>query len=341
LRTQEKETAESPTFHNGQLAFEQLAATLRAQIEAGLSAIVPSTPTLLYAPVRYMVDAGGKRVRPLLVGLAALASDASNESWLPSAIAVELLHTFTLVHDDIMDNADTRRGTPTVHIKFGRDAAILSGDVMIAVALEALARSKSNTRELLSEFALGFKRVCEGQALDKEFETRNDIRLVDYEEMILLKTASIIELAATLGAWSSGGKYVEELRAFARHTGMAFQVLDDLLDLTADHASFGKTIGGDILEGKRTFLYVEAMEHYPKLEPEAKALMDRIGNRLATTEDVVLAERLFEDIGILRETRRRIELETEKAQEALSAMPKGEHRDHLHRFSDYLLGRAT
>ncbi len=313
---------------------------MRRDIEQALAKIVPAKPASLYDPVRYILGAGGKRVRPLLTGLSAKAAGSGpNTSWISAAVAVELLHTFTLVHDDIMDKAESRRNKPTVHIEYGVDAAILSGDVMIALALQALSRHAEHSHELVEEFALGFKRVCEGQAFDKEFETRHDISMDDYREMILLKTSSIFELSAVLGAYAASGRLVEPLRQFARHTGLAFQMLDDLLDLTADHASFGKTIGGDILEGKRTFLYVEAMDQYSRMTPEEKALMDRIAAHRATVLDVPLARNLFEKLGVLATTRSMIQKETERAQKALEKVPTQKDRAALVTFSDYLLGR--
>jgi len=316
------------------------AETMRQQIDHALSASVPKAPSSLYDPVRYILAAGGKRVRPVLTGLAAKAAGAGpNTSWISAAVAVELLHTFTLIHDDIMDKAESRRGKPTVHIAFGNDAAILSGDVMIALALESLSRHSEQSHELLEEFSLGFKRVCEGQAFDKEFETRHDISMDDYHQMILLKTSSIFELAATLGAYAAGGRIVEPLRQFARHTGLAFQMLDDLLDLTADLAAFGKTIGGDILEGKRTFLYVEAMGQYSKMTSGNRTLMDRIAAHEATLADVPLARDLFDNLGVLQTTRVMIQKETELAQSALQKVPNPRDRAALVAFSEYLLGR--
>jgi geranylgeranyl diphosphate synthase type II len=324
------------------LEFERATAAekMRREIEQALAKIVPSTPTSLYDPVRHILGAGGKRVRPILTGLSAKAAGSGpNNSWITAAVAIELLHTFTLVHDDIMDKAESRRGKPTVHTEFGIDAAILSGDVMVALALQSLSRHAEHSHELVEEFSLGFRRVCEGQAYDKEFETRHDISMDDYREMILLKTSSIFELSAVLGAYAASGRLVEPLRQFARHTGLAFQMLDDLLDLTADHAAFGKTIGGDILEGKRTFLYVEAMDQYARMTPEEKALMDRIAAHLATVNDIAVARILFEKLGVLETTRSMIQKETELAQLALEKVPAQKDRAALVAFSDYLLGR--
>lgn len=323
--------------------FRSVSDEYASEIEAFLSEFIPSEPYSLYDPVRYILSAGGKRVRPILTALAAFAVHPGHSpNWIPGGAAIELLHTFTLVHDDIMDNAETRRGKPSVHVAFGRDAAILSGDVIIALATEALSKHQGeHTKEMLHEFALGFIRVCEGQALDKAFENRHDIAHEDYLMMIRLKTASIFELAATLGAYAGGGLYVEEMRLFARHTGLAFQMLDDLLDLTAMNVAFGKTIGGDILEGKRTFLFVEAMQHYPSMTVEERALMDRIASHAANADDILLAQHLFERIGVIERTRKMIAQETTIAQDALMRLPESQNRDSLVEFSKFLLARAT
>ncbi|HEX5316829.1 MAG TPA: polyprenyl synthetase family protein, partial [Candidatus Kapabacteria bacterium] len=147
------------------------------KINAYLNQLIPAEPQSLYDPVRAALSSGGKRIRPTLTALA--AGDAPESAWLPAAAAVELLHAFTLVHDDIMDNAETRRGSPTVHIAFGINAAILSGDVIVALATETLSRAP-NAGEMLAEFSAGFRAVCEGQALDKDFEERDDVSKEEY-----------------------------------------------------------------------------------------------------------------------------------------------------------------
>jgi geranylgeranyl diphosphate synthase type II len=322
--------------------FQTRVRDLTEDVDGFLRELVPPEPSSLYDPVRHILSAGGKRVRPILTALAAYASESgTTPNWVAAGTAVELLHTFTLVHDDIMDNAETRRGKPAVHIAYGRDAAILSGDVMIGLATRALSGYQGEwIREMLHEFSLGFVRVCEGQALDKAYENRHDIAHTDYHMMIRFKTASIFELSAVLGAYVGGAHYVEPLRQFARHIGLAFQMSDDLLDLTAEHASFGKMIGGDILEGKRTFLFVEAMEHYATMTVEEKAFMDRIASHSATTDDIPIAQMLFARLGVLDRTRNMIEEETRTAQIALAALPDSEHRGMLLSYSEFLLSRA-
>ncbi len=322
-------------------SFDTHAESLRVHIEQYLATSVPPGLPSLYDPVRDMLTAGGKRVRPLLTALAA-GPDAPSDHWLPAACAVELLHTFTLVHDDIMDNAASRRGRPTTHVAYGVNTAILSGDVIIALATESLARTTSPTVHfMLEEFGLAFRRVCEGQALDKEFELRDDLTVEEYLHMIDLKTSKVLELAAVLGALAVESSHKEDLRAFAHHLGLAFQISDDLLDLTADQAAFGKTIGGDIVEGKRTLLFVCATEHYSRMNVQQRALMDRIRDHAATAEDVPLARELFSTLGVLTSAERIAKQETDRAKAALGRVPVSEARQHLEVFCDRLLGRSS
>ncbi len=312
---------------------------IRKQIELHLIKLVPETPHSLYDPIRYALKSGGKHIRPVLTYFASLSN--SKADWLPAACAVELLHDFTLVHDDIMDNAATRHGKPTIHEQYDVNTAILAGDVIIALAEESLTSGKYEfSDEMMSEFATGFRSVCEGQAFDKEFELRRDVTTEEYFRMIELKTAKMLELAAVLGAYTAGGENVEELRAFAHHAGVAFQVRDDLLDLTADEATFGKTIGGDILEGKRSYLFVTAMQSFDSVEPEDRDLLIRIQERKATTFDVHHAKKLFTEIGVIENTRKRIEEETMTARKNVENIRSAEVRRALLQFSEYLLGRV-
>jgi len=301
----------------------------------------PVHPAELYEPISYILSIGGKRMRPALLLMACDLFGGNIDDALSPALAIEVFHNFTLMHDDIMDNAATRRGLPTVHVQFGTNAAILSGDVLIALAQESLSKMGSSfASRMIAEFANGFRMVCEGQALDKEYETRENISVAEYLAMIDLKTAKVLELAGVLGALSGTGEYLEEIRSLAHHLGLAFQIGDDLLDLTATHAELGKTIGGDILEGKRTFLFVTAMETYDQLTETDRALLDRIRNRAANPDDVGTARLLFDRIGVLSSAQRAKKDQTVLAKNALGAIPAGVARDRLDAFSDYLLERA-
>lgn len=321
--------------------FITLTRAKREEIESYIQSLVPGAPISLYGPVRHLLGAGGKRVRPLLTYLTSALGTTGQ--WKECGAAVELLHTFTLVHDDIMDNAATRRTLPTVHAKYGANAAILSGDVLIALANEALAAAQSDhTRLLQSEFAKGFRYVCEGQALDKDFETADAVAIEEYIDMIDLKTAKVMEMSAVMGAISGGAlEHIESVRRFAHHIGIAFQILDDLLDLTAVEADFGKTIGGDILEGKRTYLLVTAMEQRSTMSAADVALLDRILSRSALPNDIGSARHLFTNTGVIDRARTRIHEETNIAYSALARLPEAQARIQLQKFAEMLLARSN
>ncbi|MEI8134348.1 MAG: polyprenyl synthetase family protein [bacterium] len=319
--------------------FSQLTQTALEKIESRLIEIIPESPRSLYDPIRYALQAGGKRIRPLLTYLSSISDESAN--WLAAACAVELLHSFTLIHDDIMDNADTRRGRQTVHIKYNVNSAILSGDTIVALAQEVLASGKYEFGDkMMSEFASGFRAVCEGQAYDKEFETSESVTLADYRNMIDLKSAKLLELAAVLGNYSAGGKEVETIRTFTHHIGIAFQMMDDLLDLTAESASLGKMIGGDILEGKRTFLFISALEKIASLNLRDEELLIRIRDRAATVEDIPKAKDLFHSLGIIESAHTEIHTETLRANEILKQIKHESLRSALLSYSNYLLRRT-
>ncbi len=311
---------------------------LKIEIEQYLASQIPEQPRSLYDPVRSSIAFGGKRARPILTALAAGIGIPPSE-WLPAAAAVELLHTFTLVHDDIMDNAALRRGKPAVHVAFGSNAAILSGDVIIALATECLAHA-TDAKSMLAEFSIGFRGVCEGQALDKEFETCDDITMSDYLTMIELKTSRIFELAAVLGAIARGGAYREDMRGFARELGLAFQLQDDLLDLIGT-PDFGKTIGGDILEGKRTVLFVLAMDRYKDCTNEERDLLDQLRGHRSTMEDVAPIRELFKRLGVLESVAGMISVHANRSVEQLSVIMDVEMREGLIDYSKQLLGLAN
>lgn len=316
-----------------------LSAELRSQFEARLSQVIPADPESLYSPVRQVVAAGGKRVRPMLTALCYQLTK-QDDGWIDAGIAIELLHTFTLVHDDIMDNAATRRGQPTVHAQYGTSEAILAGDVMIALAQHTLAKdAHSQSAQMLREFSTGFIRVCEGQAYDKEFEHQEYVSVSDYIRMIDLKTAKVLETAAVLGALAAGDlTHVEPVREFAHHVGIAFQIQDDLLDLTAEHPDFGKTIGGDILEGKRTYLLLKLIEKKDSLPPDEHTRIERVLAGVATEADIEPMRTLMRTSGVLSETQAAVEQQTALALGSLSRINADTAL--LRQFAEQLLKRS-
>lgn len=224
----------------------------------------PVTPKDLYDPIAYILDLGGKRIRPVLV---LMASDIFSEnplSSMPAALAVEIFHNFTLLHDDVMDHADIRRGKPTVHKKWNENAAILSGDAMLILAYQYLAKVDTDKLAvLLPVFSQTAIEVCEGQQYDMDFETRDNVTVDEYMEMIRLKTAVLLGCALKMGALHSGSSMSDAdlLYRFGESIGLAFQLKDDLLDVYGDVAKFGKNIGGDIVSNKKTFLLISAQQN--------------------------------------------------------------------------------
>ncbi len=221
------------------------------------------SPTGLYQPVDYIMQLGGKRLRPILVLMGYRLFHDSHEPALPLALAVEIFHNFSLVHDDIMDDAPLRRGKPTVHELFDVNTGILSGDVMLISCYEFLLKAPAPVIPALvrtfNEVAI---KVCEGQQYDMDFETRIDVTIPAYLKMIEYKTAALIEGSLKLGAIlaDSGAENCQLLGAFGRNIGLAFQMQDDILDTFGDPAKFGKKVGGDILNNKKTFLLLKAQE---------------------------------------------------------------------------------
>ena len=247
---------------------------------------LPSEPERLYDPIRYSLGGGGKRLRPMLLLLSCELFSDRVESALPAAAAVEIFHNFTLLHDDIMDNAAMRRGKPSVYARWGGNVAILSGDAMLIYAYRLLGQtapaSLPRILEVFNAMALG---VCEGQQYDMDFEQKQKVSVVEYMSMIELKTSVLMAGSAMIGAILGGADDDQSRRIhqFAIELGMAFQLQDDLLDSYGDE-ELGKRIGGDILEGKKTYLMVTAMSRAkeaqreilrhtykdPKLSPEEK-----------------------------------------------------------------------
>ena len=226
-------------------------------------------PAELYDPITYTLNLGGKRIRPLLVLIGCDLFDGDPEKAGAAALAIELFHNFTLLHDDIMDKAPLRRGKETVYKKWNTNVAILSGDTMFALACEYLSRSDPDVLPyLFSEFTRTARMVCEGQQYDMNFEYRKVVTIGEYLEMIRLKTAVLIGCSLKLGALLAHAPVDEttKIYTFGENIGMAFQLQDDLLDVFGDEQKFGKEIGRDILSGKKTFLLLKAYEIAPEKE---------------------------------------------------------------------------
>ncbi|MCH7575060.1 MAG: polyprenyl synthetase family protein [Candidatus Marinimicrobia bacterium] len=309
---------------------------LRERIDQRLKTLYPEGPASLTAPVEYVSLGKGKRLRPLLTLITARACGGTVEDALPAAIAVEALHNFTLVHDDIMDHDELRHGQPSVHARWGDSSAILTGDVLFVLALKELRKSPAQVDRLTEAFAQGALAVCEGQALDLEFESRADVSLKDYMEMIDLKTGQMLGLAARLGAISGGG--TAESIAGAGHFGLllgrAFQIQDDLLELISDAGTMGKSLGSDLVSGKKTYLYLVAFQQAPD---EVAAAVSAAGKNIET--GVNLFRELLVKTGAREKAERLIRETVDSAVAALE--PFGSGKADLLAFADIVLNRKN
>ena len=254
----------------------------------------PAEPELLYAPIGYSLAGGGKRLRPMLLMLSNGIFTDKIQHALPAAAAVEVFHNFTLLHDDIMDNAAVRRGKPSVYAKWGQNVAILSGDAMLICAYRLLGEVPAQLLpQILSTFNTMALEVCEGQQYDMDFERKPKVSVVEYMHMIELKTSVLLAGATTIGALLGGASEEDcrKLRRFAIELGLAFQLQDDLLDSYGDER-LGKAIGGDILEGKQTYLMPDAEKI-----ATIKAVYDRLDIPRLTEQQISL--RFERALGIL------------------------------------------
>ena len=223
----------------------------------------PQQPSHLYEPITYTMDLGGKRLRPVLVLMACDAVGGDINRAITPAIGLEMFHNFTLLHDDVMDKADIRRGKPTVHVKWDDNTAILSGDAMLTMATQLIAQSPADVMpQVMDLYNRTAMEIYEGQQYDVDFETRTDVTVDEYIEMIRLKTSVLLGCACKMGALIGGADEATAQLFYkvGENLGLAFQLQDDMLDVWGDEATFGKAIGGDIMNNKKTFLLINAMQ---------------------------------------------------------------------------------
>ncbi len=319
----------------------QILAEYTAKIDNGLAAInFPSKPDRLYDPLRYFLTIGGKRIRPILTLLGAQLFDVSIEKVMPQAIAIELFHNFTLIHDDIMDAAPLRRNQATVHEKWGQDIAILSGDALLIKAYHELGKIDPNY--LPKAFALFNKtaiQVCEGQQMDMDFEETQDVTIDDYIEMIRLKTSVLLGCALEIGAIvaEADDKDREALYNFGQHIGIAFQIQDDILDLYADADKFGKQIGGDVIANKKTLLYLTAKSNASLEQIEQLRQLEKEGD---LTLKIDRTRQLFDQLGTKEICQERMSEHYDQAMTYMSEISASdEMKQPLLKLASYLMHR--
>ena len=297
----------------------------------------------LYDPVKYILDLGGKRMRPVLTLMGTELFDGVVENSVKSALGIEVFHNFTLLHDDIMDNAPIRRGKSTVHEKWNVNAAILSGDVMFVQAFTLVTSCKTEyLRAVIDIFNVTAIEVCEGQQLDMDFETRNDVSIEEYLEMIRLKTSVLVGCSLELGAVLANASKQDSrnLYNFGMNLGMAFQIKDDLLDVYGDSAVFGKQVGGDILANKKTFLLLQALND---ANPQQKVNLDKwLNNNDANVSQEKVAEvtSIFDELNIKDKADALMEDYYIKAMDSLNRINiASEKKEYLKGFADTLMER--
>ena len=293
---------------------------LKEEIDRELSKIdLSGISSELAQPMRFSLNAKGKRLRPILVLLVGENLGASRKNLMPAALAIEIMHTFTLVHDDIMDNDTIRRGQQTVHVKWNVNTAILTGDALMALAFRVLMQTKSERLDQIgTHFSQAMLEICDGQAFDLAYEKYDEIDLTDYLNMIARKTGRLLGLACQLAAIIAGAspKVVNNLYLFGLELGQAFQIQDDLLELTADQAEMGKSLGSDLTAGKKTFPIIMALNELPASQRAdlLNFLKANAGNRRAIVQQ--LTKR-----GSIQQTEAMITRLFKNARERLHNMP--------------------
>ena len=301
-------------------------------------------PYGLYEPIEYTLAAGGKRVRPQLAMIASQLFGGKDEEVLPAALALEVFHNFTLLHDDVMDKADVRRGRPTVHVKWNENTAILSGDQMLIEAYKLLSGVPADKLpKVLQLFNKMATEICEGQQYDVDFESQEQVTIDDYLKMIRLKTSVLLANALQTGAYIAGAdeQAQEALYQFGINIGLAFQIQDDILDVWGDPATFGKAVGGDISCNKKTFVYLEAIR---RLGNEAK------GNELQqwysqvledNAEKIAAVKEIFEQLDVRAACEKVVEDYTQKALALLNQLPQNAATEQLRKLADKLNTRQN
>lgn len=309
---------------------------------------LPESPSELYDPIAYTMSMGGKRIRPQLVLTSCGICGGNPVEAQSAALAVEMLHNFTLIHDDIMDNAGTRRGFQTVHTKWDVPTAILSGDALFTLAFEKLSYygdshkyDKKTYHQLINTFINASKIVCEGQARDLSFENRDDVSLDEYLLMIEQKTASLLSASMTMGGIvaQSTEKNVETLGKIGMQLGIAFQIQDDLLDAIGDPKKFGKVPGGDIREGKKTYLSILANKLVN--QTDRVILKTILQSNEVSSDDVNTVIDIFHKVGVIQSTKSTIQRLYSNSMELLNFFDNSTYSVEINRILNQLTVREN
>ena len=316
-------------------------------------------PYGLYEPIEYTLAAGGKRVRPQLAMIASRMFDGKDEAVLPAALALEVFHNFTLLHDDVMDKADMRRGRPTVHVKWNENTAILSGDQMLIEAYKLLSGVPADKLpKVLQLFNQMATEICEGQQYDVDFESQEQVALDDYLLMIRLKTSVLLANALQIGAYIAGAdeQAQDALYQFGIAVGLAFQIQDDILDVWGDPQTFGKAVGGDISCNKKTFVYLNAMQlattlnhstqllnHSTQPLNHSTQLLNHWYSQVLedNTEKIAAVKAIFEQLGVREACEAVVAQYTQSALEILDTLPQNTATEQLRQLANKLHTRKN
>ena len=297
-------------------------------------------PYGLYEPIEYILNLGGKRLRPMLAVLASQIFNGNKEDVIPAALALEVFHNFTLLHDDVMDKADMRRGHPTVHTKWNENTAILSGDQMMIEAYKQLALLPDDKLpQVLRWFNEMATAICEGQQYDIDFESSTTVAISDYLMMIEKKTALLLAYSLRIGAYIAGASEQEQdaLFQYGRHIGIAFQIQDDVLDVYGDPSNFGKAIGGDICCNKKTFLLLTALDI---ADAESKAsLLQWLITSNNNAEKIQAVTALYTQLGVREIGEAVMEDHTAEALAQLELLPQNDYTNQLRVLAEKLATR--
>ena len=305
---------------------------------------IHKSPKSLYDPINYILGLSGKRIRPVLTLMTAEIFDANYQKALPAALAVEVFHNFSLVHDDIMDDAPLRRGNQTVHEKWDTNTAILSGDAMLILAYQYFEKYETEVfRDLAKLFSKTALEVCEGQQLDVDFEERNDVSIAEYLKMIEYKTAVLVAASMKMGAIvaETSTENANLIYDFGLNLGLAFQLQDDYLDAFGNPKTFGKQVGGDIIENKKTYLYIKAIEFANDNQKEQ--LLHLFSLHLDdNVKKINTVKEIFEQTGAAKATQQAIQDFSLKAFSILQNIGiDNERKDILESFGENLMGRKV
>lgn len=298
-------------------------------------------PYGLYEPIEYTLASGGKRLRPRLVLLAAEMFGGKEEKVLPAALAIEVFHNFTLLHDDVMDKADIRRGRPTVHVRWNDNTAILSGDQMVIEAYTLLSRVPADRlSETLRLFNKMATEICEGQQYDMEFEGREQVSIEEYMQMIRLKTSVLLATALQIGAYVAGANAAQQkaLYEYGINIGLAFQIQDDILDVYGDPRTFGKAIGGDICCNKKTYMLLTALQ---RADDETRAELEQwLQTQDKSDEKIQAVTDIYTRTGARGVCETVMQLHTHEALSQLNALPQNDATEQLRKLAEKLVMRT-